>query len=317
MSRLRLIFFGSGAFGLPTLESLHAHHDVVTIVSQPDRPAGRKRKLTPTPVAAWAIEHDLPLIRADDINTDDHVQQLRDLQADMAIVIAFGQKLSPPIVEAGGKLMVNLHGSLLPKYRGAAPINWAVINGERETGVSVIGIAQRMDAGPVYAEARTPIDPTQTAGELHDRLATLGPDAMTKVIAEFIADALRPGEQDESQATRAPKLSRADANVDFTADAAAVANRINGLSPWPGVMVTWQRQDDGEMQLGLCRARPAPDHSHDAEPGTILPGNLIATGGGAVHLLDVQPPGKRVMTLRQFVNGHPVHPGERLSTSPS
>lgn len=310
--RLRLIFFGSGEFGLPSIQHLSEHHDIIAVVSQPDRPAGRKRQLTPTPVAAWALQHDVPLIRAEDINAAEHVKQIGELDADASIVIAFGQKLSPQLVDAGGELIVNLHGSLLPRYRGAAPINWAIINGETQTGVSVISIAQRMDAGLVYAQAATPINLAETAGELHDRLARLGPDGLTQVLNSFQSGELRGREQDETKATKAPKLSRADGIVDFAAPADVVANRINGLSPWPGVTVTWINTQGSEMKLGLRRARADLSHEHDADPGSILPGNLVATGRGAIHLLDVQAPGKRVVTLKQFINGHPMHAGERL-----
>jgi methionyl-tRNA formyltransferase len=309
---LSLIYYGSGEFGLPSLKHLHTQHEIVAVISQPDRPAGRKRKLTPTPIAAWARAHDITLLCADDINEANCIEKIQQLGADAAVVIAYGQKLSPQIVEASGRLMVNLHGSLLPKYRGAAPINWAMINGEKQTGVSVISIVERMDAGLIYAQAATAIDMTETGGELHDRLALMGPTVLDQVLNDFSRGNLCGEQQDEALVTQSPKLSRADGTVDFTLDAVQVANRINGLSPWPGVTAVWCNHQGDELTLGLRRARADIKHTHDSAPGTILPGNLIATGKGAIHLLDVQVPGKRVATLRQFINGHPMQPGEQL-----
>lgn len=228
---MRIVFLGSAEFGLPTLKRLHDRHEVVAVVSQPDRPAGRKRKLAPTPVAAFARDQGMTVHTTDDVNTDEFVDTIRRLEADAGIVIAFGQKLGQPLVAALGRLAVNLHGSLLPKYRGAAPVNWAVINGETETGLTVISLAQRMDAGLIYAQSATPIDPLETAGELHDRLAAMGPDLIEKVLADFDVGALQGREQDESQATRAPKLSKADGWVAFDADATQVRCRIHGLTP--------------------------------------------------------------------------------------
>ena len=216
---MRLILLGSGAFGLPTFKHLHAHHDVCAVISQPDRPAGRKRQLTATPVAQWAADVGLPTFKPDDANAPQTVAQLAAYKADAAVVIAFGQKLSPLLIDALGRLVVNLHASLLPKYRGAAPINWAMIHGEQATGVSVISLAQKMDAGLIYATAQTPIDPLETAGELHDRLAALGPAVVSDVLRAFADGSLRGVPQDERLATRAPKLSKADGHVDFTQDA--------------------------------------------------------------------------------------------------
>jgi len=308
-SRLRLVFLGSGEFGLPTLGRLCADHDVVAVISQPDRPAGRKRQLTATPIAAWAEANSLPVIKPENINAPAVIDDIIALRADAAVVIAFGQKLSPQVIESLGGLVVNLHASLLPKYRGAAPINWAIINGETESGVTVIGLAQRMDAGCIYAAATTVIDELETAGELHDRLAALGPEVIADVLAHFADGNLTSWEQDESLATKAPKLSRADSAVDFNQDAKTVCRRIHGLTPWPGVKATWSDASETAHDLTLVRARALPTHAHSAQPGTLLPGGLVATREGAIMLLDVQPPGKRVMTLRQYMNGHPFEPG--------
>lgn len=308
---MRLIFLGSGEFGLPTLQSLSREHQVVGVVSQPDKPAGRHRQLTPTPVGQWALNSALPLLRPSDANQLEVIEQVRSFQADAGVVIAFGQKLSPQLVEACGKLVVNLHGSLLPRYRGAAPIQWAMIKGERETGVSVISLAQRMDAGLIYATASTLIDPLETAGELHDRLSLLGPEVVSQTLKRFEAGTLEGVAQDESQATRAPKLSKADGRINFEGSAEALRSRVHGLTPWPGVTVTWQKSDGTQQPLMLRRVASEAGGVL-APPGTVLEGGRVATGEGCLRLLEVQLPGSRVLSLEQFSRGHAMNPGDVL-----
>lgn len=321
---MRIIFLGSGEFGLPTLRDLSGRHDIVAVVTQPDRQAGRKRQPTATPIAKWAQDQGLNVLKAEDVNEPTFVEQVANMNADAGVVIAFGQKLSQPLIDAIGRLTVNLHASLLPKYRGAAPINWAVIHGETETGLSVIGLAQRMDAGMIYARAKTRIDPLETAGELHDRLAGMGPDVVAKVLDDFAAGTLAGQTQDESKATKAPKLSKSDGTVDFDADAQDVRNRIHGLTPWPGVRVDWVRGEGDTARrqpLILRRVTAQPDLScfigmnqtdQRPEAGTIIEGSCVVVRDGAVRLLEVQMPGGRVMKIDEFVRGHPMKQGDRL-----
>ena len=307
---MRLIFLGSGAFGLETLKCLHDDHAIAAVVSSPDKPSGRKRKLTPTPIAAWAQGVGLQVIKTDDVNDAATVDRLANFQPDAAVVIAFGQKLGPPLVDALGGLCVNLHASLLPKYRGAAPINWAIINGESETGLSVISLAQRMDAGLIYAQGSTQIDPLETAGQLHDRLAQMGPGIVADVLDRFEAGALQGQTQDESRSTRAPKLAKSDGTVNFAATAREIRCRIHGLTPWPGVRVNWLH-DGQTTPLTLLRVRDE-DLQGDSSPGTILEGFRVATGQGVVRLLDVQTPGGKPMTIEDFARGHAMTVGDRL-----
>ncbi len=321
---MRLIFFGSGEFGLPTFEHLASRHEIAAVVTQPDRPAGRRRRLTPTPVAAWADAAGFPVIRCGNVNEDALVARIAALRAKASVVIAFGQKLGQPLIAAAGEPVVNLHASLLPKYRGAAPINHAILAGERETGVSVISLASRMDAGLIYAQAATPIGPTETAGELHDRLALLGPAVVEKVLADCLAGRLRGVPQDDTQATRAPRLSRADDRIDFTLPAEQVCRRILGLSPWPGVTVQWVDPSGrrGPVTLKLLRARAAPPHT--AAPGgpagVVIEADerlVLGAGGGAVEILEVQPEGGRPMSAAAFRQGHRIQPGDRFAPPPS
>ena len=310
---MRLIFLGAGEFGLPTLQRLHANHSLLAVVTQPDRPAGRKQQLTPTAIAQWATQQNLPVFKTDNANDPAFVAQMAAFNPEAAVVIAFGQKLSPQLIAALGPLVVNLHASLLPKYRGAAPINWAMIQGERETGLSVISLAQRMDGGLIYAQVKTPISPTETAGELHDRLSLLGPDAIENVLSDHASGKLQGQPQVDGQATRAPKLSKADSRIDFNQPPDVVRCRIHGLTPWPGVQATWVRQDGGKEQVIFLR-RVTSEGSSDtaAAPGTVLDAGRIAVRGGSIGLLEVQVPGGRVMSFADFSRGHAMKAGDML-----
>lgn len=310
---LRLVFFGSGAFGLPTLEALHRQTDrfeVALIVSQPDRPAGRKRRLTPTPVAQWAHEHHLAVVTPERVNDPQSIEDVRRAQADAFVVIAFGQKIGPALLE--GAFAINLHGSLLPAYRGAAPIQRAMIDGRVRTGVSVITLAQRMDAGDILATAVAEIRPDETAGELHDRLALLGPEAIMRVLEQFRTGSLDPRPQDESLATAAPKLNKSEGTAAFDTSAPLARARIHGLNPWPGCSVLL----DGTV-VKLCRVRDWPAESHRAAPGVVLDTLHVACAAGAIELLELQPEGGRVLTLAEFRNGRALDPGMRLTPRPA
>lgn len=305
-----LIFAGSGAFGLPALGALlDSDHRIVQVVSQPDRPAGRGRKLTSTPIAQFALEHSLPLLRTGDINSEN----LR--AADLMIVIAFGQKIAEPIVNGPRLGSVNLHASLLPRYRGAAPINWAIISGEAHTGNSVIRLAQRMDAGAILGQSRLEIGPLETAGELHDRLAEDGAALVLRVVNELAEGRATEMPQDESQATLAPKLSRESTRLDWSRPAEELARRIRGFYPWPGCRI---RLIDATHQqaahLTLVRARAGDTAGSPGMPGQIQADGSISTGTGALEILEIQPEGKRPMPTAAYRNGHPWGPGMRVES---
>ena len=308
---MRVAFFGSGAFGLPTVRAIHDRCDLVGVVSQPDRPAGRGRSLTPTPIAAWALEHaaDVPLFRPERVNEAGVVDSLRALEADAWVVIAFGQKLGASLLE--DQFAINLHASLLPRWRGAAPINWAILAGDETTGNSVITLADRMDAGLVLATSPARlIEPSVTTDQLHDLLASDGPAAMLGVLEQAIRSELRPTVQDESLVTHARKLSREDGWVDFADAARAVRCRINGLSPWPGVTVGMA----GEM-LKLLQASEVDGQPEGAEPGRVIDAErgLVACGSGVVRLLRVQPAGKPAMAWSDFARGRAIKVGTLIA----
>jgi methionyl-tRNA formyltransferase len=306
-ARKRLVYFGSGAFGLPTFERLAADHEIALVVTQPDRPSGRGRALTPTPIAVAAANRDLPILKPERVNDDPVREAIRKVAADAFIVIAFGQKLSQELL--GSVFAINLHASLLPKFRGAAPINWAMIHNEPQTGVSVIGLADRMDAGDIYLQLSTPIDPMETAGELHDRLANLGPQAVVETLAAMQSGTLAAQPQDERLASRAPKLSRMDGTISFDQPATLVRARIHGVTPWPGCTVTL-----GEKPLRLHRVQAMET---TARAGGIPSGALrddlaIQCQTGALRILEVQPAGSIVMSFDAYCRGHNVRPGMEM-----
>lgn len=307
---MKIVFLGSGAFGLPTLQRLAQEHRVVGVVTQPDRPAGRGGRLTPTPIGEWAAQHlaEIPLVKPEKINTPEVRDLVRSWECDAWVVIAFGQKLGQKLL--ADRFAINLHASLLPRWRGAAPINHAVLAGDTVTGNSVITLAEQMDAGFVLGQSRREILADQTAGELHDLLASDGPDLVQQVLGQHASGSLQPCAQDESLVTLAGKLAKTDGWVDFAQPADRVRCRVNGLSPWPGVTVGHEGAD-----LKLFRAEPAGDIAESCEPGTVLDParGLVACGGGtAVVLAEVQPAGKKPMSFRDYANGRKMKPGDRL-----
>jgi len=303
---VNILYFGSGAFGLPTLESIAREHTIAAIVTQPARPAGRRRTMTPTPVAAWAHEHtpDAPVLTPERVNEPGVADTIRSIHADAWVVIAYGQKLGRALL--ADRFAVNLHASLLPRWRGAAPINHAILAGDTQTGVSVITLADRMDAGDVLAQARIGIEPSMTAGELHDRLATLGAPVIGRTLEDLARGSLNPAPQDESLVTLAPKLSRADSWVDIRRCAEACRRRVHGLTPWPGVSV-----QIGDERVRLLRVEQAPAES-DQPPGTLIEPTrgVVACGGGTrLRLLEVQPAGGRAMAWADFARGRTMPQG--------
>jgi methionyl-tRNA formyltransferase len=292
--RLRILFAGGGAFGLPTLRALQERHDVVRVYTQPDRPAGRGKKLTPTPIGR-EVPDAVRTPRFDDEDLPD---------ADALIVIAFGQKIGQHQANAPRLGSLNLHASRLPKYRGAAPIHHALLDGESLVGNSVIRLAEQMDAGDVLGMSELPVEPNETTGELHDRLATDGPALVLRVLDELAGGRAIETPQDHSRATKAPKLSRADAVLDFEQDAERLANKINALSPWPGCRVTIAGQT-----LTLLRATVA-EGATSAAPGTLQPDGHLATGRGLLRILDLQPQGGRPMPIAAYLNGRDWPAGE-------
>ncbi len=293
---MRIVFLGSGAFGIASLESLTMQHEVVLVVTQPDRPAGRGKVMTATPIALRAEELGVPVLKPEDVNEDSVRAQVRAVDADAWVVIAFGQKLSPELLE--GVFAVNLHGSLLPQYRGAAPIQRAVMDGRASTGVSVIALAQRMDAGVVYAMRTRAIGATETSDDVHDELALLGPEVIQEVLFKHEAGTLEGVVQDEGLATRARKLSKAESSFDVALLTAHEARaRINGLNSWPGFSAML-----GELSVKILRVQEVSSEG-TAAVGILGEDGRIRTSAGAIEVLSIQPLGSKPMTFAEFARG--------------
>ncbi|MBL8764501.1 MAG: methionyl-tRNA formyltransferase [Phycisphaerae bacterium] len=319
---MRILFLGSGAFGLPTLKRLGEHHTLVGVVSQPDRPAGRGRVPTPTPVAAWATEFlpGIPLLKPERIGEPDVVRSIRTLAgpgfADAWIVIAFGQKLPPRLLDDIDAF--NLHASLLPRWRGAAPIQAAILAGDNTTGNSVITLADRMDAGQVLAQSTRPILPSHTAGDLHDLLAADGPELVESVLRCLASGTRKPEAQDESAVTLAAKLRKPDGVIDF-ASSEPCRRRIHAFNPWPAVTVEFRARP---LKLLRAVSRPAPDTSPRADApgvGALLDadsGMVVCRDGTILQLVEVQPDGRSPMPWPDFARGQrpPLIPGEKFRT---
>jgi methionyl-tRNA formyltransferase len=313
---MRLILMGTGPFAAPTFRELYnTHHDIVALVTSPARiQPGRE----PPPVGVvrdLAHMHATPILDPENINTQESQKQLLIFNADLIVVCDYGQILAAETlatVRLGG---INLHASLLPKYRGAAPINWAIYNGDVKTGVTVIHMTPKVDAGPCIGQAETEIGPEETAVELEKRLAELGAWLVLRTI-----DALKTGNlevlaQDAALASKAPRLKKSDGLIDWSRTAAAIKNQIRAMEPWPKTYTFWRRQNGPPMRL-IFGPVEVEDHVRDSLPGTVLVAAegrlLIAAGAGAVAPKSVQPVGKCLMSIAEFLRGHRVQPGDRF-----
>lgn len=318
---MKLVFFGSGEFGLPTLEALVKSqsgasglgHEVVLAVTQPDRPAGRGKKSAPTPVRSWCERHGVEVVAAEQVNEEGVTARLLGTGAQVGVVVAFGQKIGPVLLEGLPGGCINLHASLLPRYRGAAPIHRAILNGEKVTGVTVFRLVERMDAGPILTRAETAIGETETAGELHDRLAEMGPRVVLDALAMFAGGGVPPGEpQDEAQATRTAKLKKEEGVIDWSRPAALVARLIHGMCPWPGATSTFRSQGTGKCEaVTILRARVVETEA-PGEPGGLTEGLEVCCGGGALSIVEIKPAGSRAMSWGDFVNGRHVSGEDRF-----
>ncbi len=315
---MRIVFACTGTFGLPSLRALmDGGQEVVLLVTQPDRPAGRGRTLRIGPVKRLAKDRGVPVFQPENVNTPAAVRRIRDARPDLLLVVAYGQILNRRLLDVPRYGANNLHGSLLPKYRGAAPINWAVIHGETETGLSVIQMTEQMDAGDILGQRATPIGPDETAGEVHDRLADLGARLVTEVVREIPLDEVEPRPQNETQATYAPRLRKRDGRIDWDRPAPDVYNHIRGVTPWPGAFTflpTAGRKTP--LRIGVDRAARSPLAPGKAEAGEVVSAGAdgidVACAAGAVRILELTPAGKRAMTAADFLNGHPLDAGDRF-----
>ena len=311
---MRIVFLGTGDFGAPALQALvAAGHTLVAAISQPDRPVGRGRQLRPTPIHALADELRIHHIQTEDVNSLNPADALGG--AEIGVVAAFGQKIGNSVLDALPRGSVNIHGSLLPKYRGAAPFQWAIINGDEATGVTIFQLDEKWDAGPIWGQRELRIGETETASELHDRLAGLGAELIVDTLAEIQCDERGPEVQDASQATWAPKLSRQDSRIDWSQPAFNIVRRINGLWSWPAA-TCMLRLPNGKMErLQLARAQVAEaagEPTAEFPPGAFRPDQTVQAGQGRVLLLEVKPAGGKLMSFEAFARGRQVRPPMHL-----
>jgi len=315
MVNLRIVFLGTPAFAVPSLEALiRSRHDVVGVVSQPDRPKGRGHHVQPTPTKQGAGAHAIPVLQPSKIKDEAFLQSIRDLRPDLGVVVAFGRILPDSLLAIPRLGMINVHASVLPRYRGAAPIQRAVLAGDPETGVSIMRVVTELDAGPVFAIARAPIPSDATSGDMEAVLASLGAEYLIPVV-----DALADGRavetpQDAAAATHAAKITKGEGTIAWIEPAAIVHNRVRGLQPWPLASTTLK----GE-RLVLRRTAPASLDMHGTEPGTIVRAHgdqlIAACGSGtALQILELQPEGRRTMLAREFLAGRGPLEGMRLGT---
>lgn len=309
---MRLVFMGTPDFAVASLEALLRSEDpVVGVVTQPDRPKGRGNILTPSPVKLLARQAQIPLLQPLKMKDPEFLQTLVGWKPDLIAVAAFGRILPPAILSLPSLGCINVHGSLLPKYRGAGPIQWAIINGETETGVTTMQMDEGMDTGAMLLQEAIPITSDDTAGSLSERLAQLGGRLLIETIARLKAGTLVPRPQDASQATMAPLLKKEDGVIDWTLPAAVLANRVRGLSPWPGAYTTIVGGDRWTIWRALALPGPVTK-----PPGMVVAVTTkaihVATGAGVLAVTELQPANSRRMAVSQYLAGHPVAVGERL-----
>lgn len=313
---MKIVYLGSGEFGLDCLDALGvSEHDLRFVVTQPPNPAGRGRKPNPTPVAHWANLHSIPFIEADNVNASEIIENIAGYEPDLIVVIAFGQKIGNELTNLPPKGSINVHASLLPKYRGAAPINWAIINGETTTGISIITLSEKMDAGQILAQSETNIAADETAGQLHDKLAKVAAPLLLDTIEKIADGTAVYVEQKHAEATLAPKLKKSDGFLDFSEPAEVLARKIRGFWPWPGASANYFSQKSGKpIRVTIALAEVVTLH----EPPSILPGTFdenlnIICGRNALKIKRIKPAGSALMAFKDFVNGRQTRPGDSFN----
>jgi methionyl-tRNA formyltransferase len=311
---MRLIMMGTGPFAVPSFRGLYGTgHKIVALVTRPLPPTRGRRKPPPAPMRDVAAEQDTPIFDPEDVNAAESIDRLRRYESDLFVVCDYGQILSAETLATARLGGINIHGSLLPKYRGAAPVNWAVYHGDVETGVSLIHMTPKLDAGPVIAQDHTPIDSEETAEQLEERLSEIGARLLLQSLDAFQAGQLEEIHQDSSLASKARRLKKTDGLIDWSRSALAIKNHIRAIQPWPKAYTFWHRPDGPPVRLivGPVSAIDAP--AAEAAPGAVLEAAggrfVVATGDGALELSSLQPAGKRMLPIGEFLRGYHVQVG--------
>ena len=310
----RALFIGTPAFAVPALEALLEMAEVVGVVCQPDKPVGRAQTLTAPAVKTRALEAGLPVVQPTKLRTGEFAQWVRDQNADLAVVAAYGRILPPDVLAAPRLGCINVHASLLPRYRGAAPITWAIVRGEKETGVTLMQMDAGLDTGPSLEQFTVPIGESETAGELTLRLATKGAEAVRVGIPKLLAGAYTPVPQDDAKATLAPILVKDDGLVPWSKTAHEVHDHVRGMNPWPGAFSRHRGKT-----VKLLGTRVGGEAYATGAPGTVVFADrhhlIVACGQGAIELVIVQPEGKRAMRAPEWLAGRGVAEGDLFAST--
>ena len=315
MARLRIIFFGTAELACPGLLALaqSSAFDVAAVVTQPDRPKGRNLNLQPSPVKAMAAQRQLALLQPERVRSEQFFQELSRLQPDLIVVAAYGQILPKQILALPRFGCLNIHASLLPKYRGAAPVQWAILNDEQETGVTLMKMDEGLDTGDILSQQATPIAAGDNAQTLLERIAALGAELLLKTVPDYVGGRLLPRRQPDEGASYARKINKEDGRLDWTQPARALWNRVRALVPWPGAYAFLPAEPKPQL-LKICQAEIAERDSRN--PGEILEacgnGIVVACGRQALRILVLQREGGKRLGARDFLAGHPLTPGQRL-----
>ncbi len=298
-SQPRVVFMGSPEFAVPVLEALVRHYPVVGVVTQPDRPAGRGNRLTPPPVKVRARELGLPVFQPERLSRPEALEQLQAWAPDLIVVAAYGQILKPAVLNLPRYGCLNVHASLLPRWRGAAPVAYAIWNGDTTTGVTIMLMDEGLDTGPILAQREEPIRPDDTAASLSRRLAHLGAQLLIEVLPDYLSGRLKPRPQDDAQATYAPRLRREDGLLDFTQPAERLARQVRAFHPWPGTFTFWKGRRLKVLQA-LAEPFPSPGPGHPLVVGGFP---AVGTGEGVLVFTQVQPEGRQAMDGAAFLRG--------------
>jgi len=313
---MNIVFMGTPAFAVPSLEMLIAEgYTIAAVVTQPDRPQGRKKVLTPTPVKEAALRHGIPVLQPQRLRNPEAVAELAAYKPDLIVTAAYGQILPKSVLDMPALGCLNVHGSLLPAYRGGAPIQRSIINGESVTGITLMYMAEGLDTGDMIARTEVPIEDDDTAGTMFEKLSQAGAELLRRELPRLVKGKVEAEPQDDSKATYAPNLSRDDEKIDWSRTSREIYDQIRGLVPYSGGFTLW----NGEVFKVWAAAKPdsAQKPSGDAQPGTVLElqekGIVVKTGDGTLTLLTVQPSGKKAMDAAQFVRGTSLTAGTVLS----
>jgi methionyl-tRNA formyltransferase len=312
MTEMRIVFMGSPEFAIPSLRRLAQAHQVVGVVTQPDRPAGRGRRAQPSPVSQIATSLNLPTLKLSRVSDTASTEAILSLEPEIIVVVAFGQILRKPLLEVSPLGCLNLHASLLPRWRGASPVQHAILAGDVETGVTILRMDPGLDTGPILSQRPHRIRPDHTAGTLADELSKIGAELLIETLPRYATGALRPRPQPSEGATLAPRLTKADGVLDPAEPAGRLARRVRAFDPWPGTRLVWP---DGS--LAVLRAQVID--GHEGVPGTIKDVDqnpALVTAEGYLLLDRVKPPGGRSMTGADYLTGHPTFRDVHIAPSP-